>query len=65
MKKEGLKESSILSGSDNNKKLSKNNSFDSIKESKKDYKAFLGKKFKSIINNKKIDSIFSILDILG
>jgi len=65
MKKEGLKESSILSGSDNNKKLSKNNSFDSIKESKKDYKAFLGKKFKSIINNKKRDSIFSILDILG
>ena len=61
---EGLKESSISRPSDN-KKLSKRNSFDTIKVSDKNNNAFLKLEEKSIINNSNKDSIFSILDLMG
>ena len=64
MMHEGLKESSISRPSDN-KKLSKRNSFDTIKVSDKNNNAFLKLEEKSIINNSNKDSIFSILDLMG
>ena len=64
MRHEGLKESSILSESDN-KKLSKRNTFDNIKFSHKNNNAFQKLEDKSIVNNSNKDSIFSILDLMG
>ena len=64
MRHEGLKESSILSESDN-KKLSKRNTFDNIKFFYKNNNAFQKLEDKSIVNNSNKDSIFSILDLMG